>query len=295
MTEVEPVVRERCLLGESPLWSPAEQALYWIDVRNAMIRRLDPATGAVRRWPLHTDIGAIALTRPPNRLLAAMRCGIGYGFVTYDLEADTYEQIVDPEPDNRRMRLNDGKMDRQGRFWCGTMRDPHYQPIGRLYRLDADGGLHERRGGITVPNALCFSPDGRTMYFADSPTRRILAFDYDPETGEPANERVFAEVPEGGGAPDGATVDAEGFLWNAQFGGGCVTRYDPDGKVERRLAVPARQVTSCAFGGPELATLYVTTATLRYDRAALEREPLAGALFACEPGARGLPEMPFGG
>ena len=149
-------------------------------------------------------------------------------------------------------------------------------------------------GEIRIPNALCWSPDSATMYFTDSYSHQIWAFDFDLDSGTFENKRVFAAIPEDEGVPDGATVDAEGFVWCAHMFGGRVSRFAPDGSVERTIALPVPQVTSCAFGGPELATLYVTTASLRMDRAALAEQPLAGALFAADPGVRGLPEPVFG-
>ena len=192
------------------------------------------------------------------------------------------------------MRCNDGKCDRQGRFWVGTMGDMRRTPRGHLYRLDPQAGLRRVLDGLTIPNGLCWSPDGRTMYFTDSPTRLIWAFPYDPATGTPGERRVFAQV-DGSGVADGATVDAEGCLWSARHGGGRVTRYTPDGRIDREIALPVSQPSCCAFGGPDLGTLFVTTARNGLSADDLAKQPLAGAVLALEPGVRGLAEPRYAG
>ena len=296
MSEAVCVAAGNCILGESPLWSPAEQALYWVDIHNPAIHRLDPATGARRHWPVETEIGAIGLAGE-GRLIAGRRTG----FALFDPETGAFEDIADPEGEGRLNpnRMNDGKVDRGGRFWCGTMQDPARgggrAPVGVLYRLDGDHSWRATADGLRVPNAICWSPDDRTMYFADSHANCIWAHDYDPASGVFANRRVFASLAEGAGHPDGATVDADGFVWNANIFGGRITRYDPDGRVERIIELPVPQVTACAFGGPALDVLYVTTASMGMDAEDLARQPSAGALFAVEVGISGLPEPIFGG
>ena len=291
MSKPEVVAGGNAILGESPLWSPAEAALYWVDINNPTIHRLDPATGARERWPIETEIGSIGLAGP-RRMVAGLRTGAHY----VDLETGRIEAICDPEGEGRfnRNRMNDGKIDRAGRFWVGTMNDPGHEPLGTLYRIDRDGGAAPVLGGIRVPNALCWSPDSSVMYFTDSYSHQIWAFDFDLATGAMENKRVFAAIAEETGVPDGATVDADGFLWCAHMFGSRVSRYAPDGSLDRAIALPVPQVTSCAFGGADLETLYITTASLRMDRAALAEQPLAGALFAVDPGVRGLPEPVFG-
>ena len=292
MTTAEIVVRESCVLGESPIWSVAEQALYWVDVLNPTIHRFDPATGVHDSWLVETEIGSIGLASG-NRLVAGLRMG----FAFYDLGSSKIEIIDDPEGDGRQNtnRLNDGKVDRAGRFWCGSMQDPGREPVGTLYRMDTDRTVHPMADGIQVPNALCWSPDDRTMYFADTYAGCIWAYNYDLATGAMENRRVFAEATEDGGRQDGATVDADGFVWNAHIFAGRVVRYDPHGRIEREIVVPTPQVTSCAFGGSDLDILYITTASMRMSREELAADPLAGSLFAVETGVRGLPEPRFGG
>ena len=291
MSKPEVVAGGNAILGESPLWSPAEAALYWVDINNPTIHRLDPATGVRERWPIETEIGSIGLAGP-RRMIAGLRTGAHY----VDLETGRIEAICDPEGEGRfnRNRMNDGKIDRAGRFWVGTMNDPGHEPLGTLYRIDRDDGAAPVLGGIRVPNALCWSPDSSVMYFTDSYSHQIWAFDFDLATGAMENKRVFAAIAEETGVPDGATVDADGFLWCAHMFGSRVSRYAPDGSLDRAIALPVPQVTSCAFGGADLETLYITTASLRMDRAALAEQPLAGALFAVDPGVRGLPEPVFG-
>ena len=291
MSKPEVVAGGNAILGESPLWSPAEAALYWVDINNPTIHRLDPATGVRERWPIETEIGSIGLAGP-GRMVAGLRTGAHY----VDLETGKIEPICDPEGEGRfnRNRMNDGKIDRAGRFWVGTMNDPGHEPLGTLYRIDRDGGAAPVLGGIRVPNALCWSPDSRVMYFTDSYSHQIWAFDFDLATGALENKRIFAAIAEDAGVPDGATVDADGFVWCAHMFGSRVSRYAPDGSLDRAIALPVPQVTSCAFGGADLETLYITTASLRMDRAALAEQPLAGALFAVDPGVRGLPEPVFG-
>ena len=301
MYDVIVAVEDADLLGESPLWHPGEQALYWLDIKAPAIRRLDPASGVRADWAMPQEIGSIGLRRDGGFI-----AGLRDGFATVALDpggGSKVDWIGNPEADLPDSRLNDGKCDRQGRFWSGSFHDPagmpkgprERQPVGVLYRLDPDRTCHRMADGILVSNSLCWSPDGAVMYFADSPRRAIRAYDYDPATGAIANPRVFARLPESGGTPDGSTVDAAGFLWNAQFGGGKVVRYAPDGSIDREIAMPVSRPTCCAFGGADLRTLYVTSGRVMASPAELAAEPLAGALFAIDCDVPGLPETPFEG
>lgn len=292
MSEPVPVARNNAILGESTLWSPDEGAVYWVDIQNPTIHRLDPSSGGHKHWRVETEIGSIGLAGP-GRLIAGLRSGAAY----FDLETGETEPLVDPEGDHRfnQNRMNDGKIDRAGRFWVGTMQDPGHGPVGTLWRITADGSFTAVLKDIRIPNALCWSPDGATMYFTDSMSMQIWAFDFDQSSGDIANKRVFVEVGEGVGVADGATVDSEGFLWAAHMFGSRVTRYDPAGAIDRVVELPVPQVTCCGFGGADLTTLYITTASIGMDKAALAETPLAGALFAYEAGVRGLPEPQFGG
>ena len=292
MSDPEVVVSHRAILGESPVWSPDERALYWVDINNPMVHRFDPASGEHKHWLVETEIGSIGLAGP-GKLIAGLRTGVAW----FDTGTGRFEALVDPEGEHRfnHNRLNDGKIDRAGRFWVGSMEDPGHGPQGTLWRVTSDGGCEAMLGDIRIPNALCFSPDDAVMYFTDSMSMQIWAFDFDKANGTIANKRVFVALEENVGVADGATVDAEGHLWCAHMFGGRVRRYAPDGTVDREISLPVPQVTSCAFGGADLDTLYITTASIGMDRSALADAPQAGALFACDPGVRGLPEPVFGG
>lgn len=300
MTEILDIIETGAILGESPVWSPRDGVLYWIDIKAPAIHRFDPATRTGDTWPVAQEIGSIAL-RQGGGLVAGLREGLAL----IGADMTTIEWITDPEPDKPMNRFNDGKCDRQGRFWSGTMYDlpgppetyREREPVGILYRLDGDHGCHAMADDILVSNGLAWSPDGRVMYFTDSPRRTIWAYDYDTATGDLGDRRIFAEIPEvpGRGTGDGATVDAEGYYWSAEFRGSRLVRYAPDGTVDRMVDLPVSRPTSCAFGGDGLATLFVTSAKIMLSEAELAAEPHAGALFALDVGVCGLPEAEFAG
>lgn len=277
------------VLGEGPVWCPVEQALYWVDIRQKAVRRLNGADGRTESWTLPEMVGSLAVRRDGG-LLLALASSLG----TFDPGTGELVRLTAPAGADPAIRYNDGKCDRQGRFWAGTMNDRERRPDGVLYRYDPVRGSVPMLSGITIPNSLCWSPDDRTMYFADSFQATIFAFPFTPETGELGERRIFARV-ELPGVPDGATVDAEGHLWCAQYGAWRLTRYAPDGSIDRELPLPVQQPTSCAFGGPDLATLFITTASQRLTPEQRAEQPLAGALLACEPGVPGLPEPRFAG
>jgi len=290
MTQPRSVADVRNTLGEGPVWDVREQALYWVDIKGHRLQRLEPQSGAVRTWRLPEPVGCAALRETGGAIVALQS-----GFAFLDLATETLEWIARPEPDRPGNRMNDGKCDRQGRFWAGTMDDAERTRSGALYRVDPDLGVHRLESDIGIPNALAWSPDSRTLYFADTAERTIYAYDHDPDSGAIANRRVFAPSPTQAGNPDGATVDAEGALWCAQWDGWRVLRYAPDGRVDRALELPVQRPTSCAFGGPELKTLFVTTASIGLDPGALAEQPLAGSLLAVELDVAGLPERRFAG
>lgn len=280
----------RDLLGESPLWDVRVQALYWVDTRGRRVLRWRPDdAAAVQIWSTPQDVGCIALTSDPQRLLLAL----AEGFVLLDLARGTVTpraQVTHPRPP---MRLNDGRCDREGRFVCGSMVLQRHDPEGSLYRLEHDGRVTTLiDGGIAVANATCFSPDGRSLYFADSLAGVIRTWDYDPD-GALSNERLFADTRPQGSGPDGATVDAEGCLWVALVLAGRLARYAPDGRLLRTIDLPVPYPTCSAFGGPDLATLYVTS--IRASGNVLHSDdPAAGALVVIDGlGVCGLPEVPY--
>lgn len=281
MTGLRIVGETRDCLGEGPVWCPREAALYWVDIRAPAVRRLKG--GALTSWPMPEPVGSLAL-RESGGILVALKSALSL----FDPGTGAITPLAEAPGHHAGLRFNDGKCDRQGRFWVGSMRAGDTPDEGSLYRLD-DRGCTRVLDGIAIPNALCWSPDGRTMYFSDSPKRVIWAFPYEPATGALGERRVFATLP----APmvaDGGTVDAEGGVWSANYGGWRVTRFAPDGSVDRVIPLPAGQITSCAFGGPDLATLYITSAWQTLSDAARAQQPAAGALFAVDVGLRGLPE-----
>ncbi len=290
MSRAECVLECQSRLGEGPIWSVADQALYWVDIVAPAIQRWQPASGERRSWPMPEPVGSLS-EREAGGLIVALASG----FATLDLESDALTMIRAAEADQPDNRFNDGRCDRAGRFWAGSLTYPEDQPLGALWRLDPDHTATPVLTGITVPNALCWSPDGRTMYFSDTPTRRIMAYTYDLETGTPSEERLFVQVDDTPGYPDGAIVDSEGGLWNAEWDGARVVRYAPDGTIDRIVEVPAPRPTCCAFGGPDLSTLYITSAWDRLSESERAEWPLSGNLFALDAGVRGLPDPRYMG
>jgi len=288
MIDMQRVGEQTDVLGEGPVWDVQEQALYWVDIRKPAVRRYDGGNRKVTSWVLPEMVGSLAV-RNQGGLLLALKSAL----VVFDLTSGSMQRVASPEADEPSQRFNDGKCDRQGRFWAGTMNDAARLPHGTLYRFDRSGCVAVE-SGVTIPNSLCWSPDGRTMYFSDSWTRTICAFDFDPATGQAANKRPFATTA-APAIPDGATIDAEGCLWCAEYDGWRITRFAPDGRRIRSIDLPLQRPTSCMFGGPNLDTLFVTSATQRLSSEELAKQPLAGALLAMDVGVRGLPETRFDG
>ncbi|MCP5366393.1 MAG: SMP-30/gluconolactonase/LRE family protein [Hyphomicrobiales bacterium] len=287
--EIVCVLQNPDTLGESPLWDHRERRLLWIDSLGRRIHALDPATGHRRAWEMPDRIGSIALRRKGG-LVAGLRSG--FHFV--DLDKGVVTPIGDPEPDLPDTRLNDGKCDRQGRFWCGSMNEGFAAANASLYRLDPDLAWHRMDTGFTVSNGIAWSPDGATMYFSDSRVEAYYAYDVDTATGAISNRRRFVDPAGLEGRIDGATVDRDGNYWCALFAGGAVACFDPAGRLLRRIGLPVRHPTMCSFGDPGLDTLYVTTATFALGADEIGEEPLAGSLFAITgTGATGLPEPAF--
>ncbi|OZI32448.1 IclR family transcriptional regulator [Bordetella genomosp. 10] len=280
------------ILGEVPLWCERTQRLWWVDVRRPALQSFDPATGRHAAQRLHPDLitGSIALREEGGFLLAAP----GGLFVFDPATGEAARRIADPLQGAAGMRLNDGKCDRRGRFWVGSMHDTRREPLGTLYRVEPDGRCTAMLDGFVLPNAICFSPDDRTMYFADTHNQVIWAFDYDIAAGALSNRRVFKDWTHQKGRPDGATVDAQGYVWNCMVASGQLVRLAPDGRVDRVIQLPVTNPTCPAFGGEGLATLYITSHSQRFTPQEQAAEPLAGALLALDVGVRGLPEPRFG-
>jgi sugar lactone lactonase YvrE len=280
-----------CHLGEGPCWDEDSGSLYWVDIKAPALHRYRPEAGDVQRWLLREPVGAVVL-RARGGLLLALKSG----FAFFDPQTGDLQPLFDPEPQSPENRLNDGKCDALGRFWVGSMHDPEQEPAGHLYCLDPDLSLQRFPMGFVVTNGPCWSGDGRTFYFNDSALRRIYSFPFDLAQGRLGRRRLFVQVPADAGHPDGQCVDAEDHLWIAHWNGGRVTRYRPDGTVDRVVALPAPLVTSCCFGGQDLSTLYVTTARAGLTPAALDAAPLSGGLFAITGlGVKGRASARFGG
>ena len=290
MIDVRCVANPQALVGEGPVWDDRRQALWWIDVKDPRLFRYDPASGENLELNMPERIGCIAL-RAGGGLIGAFVTG----FKWIHPETGAVTPIVDPEPDRPGNRFNDGKCDRRGRLFAGTMDNAEVACTGTLYRLDPDLSVHVMGTDVHLSNGLGWSPDDRVLYYTDSLRRTIWAYDYDLEIGAMANRRTFARVPEEAGVPDGLCVDADGYVWSAHWGGWRLTRYAPDGRVERVVKMPVPQPSCPAFGGPDLDVLYVSSAAIEMTPADFAKAPDAGGLFALDVGVRGLPGNRFTG
>lgn len=288
---IEIVADVKTTLGEGPVWDVEHQRLYWIDSFDGRVLRCTEDGRELRAWDVGEKIGSMALRRNGDAAIVALQSGLH----TLDLATGELGLIIDPEPELPNNRLNDGKVDRQGRFVFGSMDTQEEQASAKLYRLDPDLSLHTLDEGIICSNGPCWSPDGETFYFADTWSGDIWAYDYDTKTGAASHRRTFARVDtSGGGAADGCTVDAEGCLWQALVYAGKIVRYTPDGQVDRVIDMPVKKVTSVAFGGPNLDTLFVSSMA----KPPLPRFPSdgqqRGALFAVTGlGVKGIAERRF--
>jgi len=275
-------------LGETPLWCERTRKLWWLDIEQPKLRWFDPASGADGLMLLPgTFAGTQALMDDGRRLLAE-------DLALYALDLDTGARTdlvaVGSGLDNR---LNDGRVDARGRFWVGTMDNQLHRPNGNFYRIDPDGNTTRAAADVIVANGIAFSPDGRTLYFTDTRRHLCFAFDLDMDDGIVTNKRVFADHAATGDRPDGACVDADGCIWMAFFAGGRIVRHRPDGRVDTTIALPVTNPTCLSFGGDDLKTLYVTSATKFLTPGQRDAEPLAGALLAISGVGQGLPEHRF--
>lgn len=290
--EVQQVDVERDRLGEGPLWDPQDQVLYWVDILGCRIRCLNPATGEITNWRVPEMIGCMALREAGGAVITLQS-----GFYFFDFESGATTPIVDPEPGEERTRFNDGKVDRQGRFLAGSMNLNGIKDglgLGSLYRLNTDLSLDVLRDNVVLSNGPCFSPDGRTFYFADTAHRTIWAYDYDNDTGALSNMRTFVDLEELDAVPDGATVDSEGCLWSTLVSPGQIGRFSPDGELMQRIDLPTDHPSSVMFGGPDLDILYVTSI---YESRFFKSDNEAnGHLYAIHGlDTIGLPEPRFAG
>jgi len=288
---VELVLDARAQLGEGALWDARRRLLYWIDILAHELHLFEPAAREDRMFKLGQPVGTV-VPRHAGGVMLALRDG----FSALDLETEQLTFIADPEHHQPGNRFNDGKCDPAGRFWAGTMPMGDLQPTGSLYHLDPDGTVNRMLEGVSCSNGITWSRDRRTMYYIDTPTFRVDAFDYDERTGEIGNRRPAVAVPKELCYPDGSTMDAEDMLWIAHWGSSRVTRWDPRrGKLLGEIRLPVTQVTSVAFGGPHLDELYITTAAAGLDEAARAEQPDAGGLFRARPGVAGLPAFEYAG
>ncbi len=286
------------LLGESPVWHPVEQQLYWTDIPGKALHCHDPRTGRNQTWAVDTEVGSLAPMREGGLLLARRD-----GLWRFDPETARHHALVAAPYDTGRERFNDGKCDPQGRFWTGTIYEPRDVALASLYRYDGQHGLRRIAGDITVGNGLGWSPDGRTLYYSDTKAHTIYAQDFDVDAGQPGTRRVFAQFPlkqpgqdldAYGGRPDGAAVDAEGAYWCAMFEGQRLLRLSPRGDVLREIRLPVRCATMPCFGGADLKTLYITTSREKRPADELAAQPLAGRVLSLRVDTPGLPANCFG-
>lgn len=282
----------RALLGEGPIWAARRGVLYWVDIAGCAVHIFDPATGHDRALDIGQPVGTIVPRRSGGALVA-----LRDGFAALDLETGALTMIADPEADQPLNRFNDGKCDPAGRFWAGTMRQAEDRAgKGSLYRLDPDLSVHRMWSNVTVSNGIAWSLDARTMYYIDTPTKTVVAFEYHVETGAIADPRPVISTPDGPGFPDGMTIDAEGMLWVAYWDGWRVVRWDPaTGQALATIELPVARVTAPWFGGPNLDELYITSARTGLSDEALAQQPHAGSLFVARPGVHGLPAFEFAG
>jgi L-arabinonolactonase len=289
--EASCVLQARAQLGECPLWSPLEGRLYWVDIDGRAIHRFEPVSGIDQVHEAPGRPSALALTPKPGRLLVAIEHRLAF----FDLGTDVWLDWFALEPEGNGNRLNDGRSDPAGRFWVGSMFVPTSAGRfnGALYRVSGAGTAVTVRTGVGVANGLAFSPDGRTMYFADTPRRLVWAFDYDVDTGDATNERVFQDFATLPGKPDGACVDVDGCYWTACVYGWAVARITPAGKVDRLISVPVEKPTMPAFGGADLSTMFITSIGGDRSLPIDPKQPDRGGVFALDAGVQGLPEPLF--
>lgn len=287
---VDVVVDHKCLLGEGPLWDPAQKTISWVDILNGEIHEFDLIRKSHRIIPVNQMIGSIALCTNGNYIAALQG-----GFAFIDRKSGNIKEIFDPEAHLPGNRFNDGKCDPAGRFWAGTMSLSETANAGSLYQLGKNKFCKKMMGDLTISNGLAWSLDHQTLYFIDTPTFEVVAFDYNKKTGSIADKRRVIKIEKNFGCPDGMTIDSEGMLWIAHWDGWQLTRWNPrNGRQTGQLALPVAKITSCTFGGEKLGDLYISTARTGLNKSELEEQPLAGSLFVwANCGFNGLPAFVF--
>ncbi|MGH7107662.1 MAG: SMP-30/gluconolactonase/LRE family protein [Acetobacteraceae bacterium] len=287
--DIEVVVNAGAAIGESPTWAAAEKMLYWIDVKRPALYRYDPATGDQQSWTMPSDLGAFALVADPPGAVVALREGI----YRLDFASGSLQRLAPPPFDPALFRFNEGGCDTTGRFWIGVMFDPLDPSVpprrSSLHSFTLSDGLRREADAALLHNGMAWSADRRQFYLSHSHERTVFVCTFDPESGELGARRVFAQVPEALGIPDGAALDSDGGYWCALHGGGRLRRFTAAGAFDRDIALPVSRPTMCAFAGEALDVLYVTSASDQLTPEQRRREPLAGALLRLRPGARGTP------
>jgi len=278
-------------LGEGVIWDAIGAAAWWTDIDGSKLYRYDPAHKQLDHWSTPERLGSFALVADSDYLICGFASGFAY-FNPHNPQIVDLQWLQKTEQDNPDTRLNDGRADRQGRFWAGSMVESGDQGGGALYCLDQQLQVTSKVSGLSISNGLCWSPDSTVMYHTDTPSRRINAYDFDATTGAIANQRCLVRT-EKGCFPDGSTVDSEGYIWNAQWGASQVVRYSPAGEVDFILPLPVSQPTCVAFGGPQLDRLFVTSATQGFDQQALLAEPEAGNVLVFQTNITGTPDSRF--
>jgi len=279
------VLDAKTMLGEGSIWHPKENKLYWIDIEGRTLHIYDPVSQEDKVFPVGARIGTVVPVQNGGALLALQN-----GLYKIDTHTGKLSFLINPLPDTVNLRFNDGKCDPSGRFWVGTLALDARRRGAVLYRFDTDKNIHLVLDSVSISNGIVWTSSKKIMYYNDTPTGTIQAFDYDDKTGAISNRRVAIKIPKGMGAPDGMTIDAQDNLWVALWGGGMVGKFDPvTGELLQKIKVPAPNVSSCAFGGKNLETLYITTARAWMNADKLIEFPLSGGLFAVKPGVHGVP------
>lgn len=288
---VELALDAKATLGEGPMWHARRKKLYWVDILEKKLHEFDPPTGRDRAFNAGQFVGCVAARKKGGLML-----GLQHGFAYFNFRTRKVRRLCDPDASRPNNRLNDGKCDPAGRFWAGTMDLDAKADQGSLFCLDTNLRVRRVLRTLAIPNGMAWSLDTQTMFFIDSGLQVVWAFDYDRDTGRVSNRRAVIRIPKRAGVPDGMTIDAEGMLWVALWGGGRVVRWNPQtGKLLQTISLPISLVTSCAFGGSNLDVLFITSARISLRKPALLREPLAGGVFRAHTGVNGIADYPFAG
>lgn len=289
--KLELVLDVNAVLAEGPCWDADNQLLYWVDIDGKKVHIYNPITDIDRSIDIGQHVGAIAIRKSGGAVLA-----MHHGFYFLDTVTGGLNPVYDPESDLPDNRFNDGKCDAAGRFWAGTQNFEEKEPLGTLYCMETDHSVRAVLKGITISNGITWSPDNKIMYYIDSATRQVVAFDYDIKTGAISNKRVVVRIPYGGGTPDGMTSDIEGMLWVAQWGGWQVSRWNPyTGELIDSIQVPVERVSSCIFGGKDMDELYITTARRGVEGDEIKRQPHAGGIFRVKTNVKGIMTYKYAG